>query len=1210
MRTHRTASNNDRVVGVFEIGQGGTSGSTGVEAVDKLNGVTSLEVNQNNNALGLNDLGYIPDAQMGNLIDNSITLNGPTMVQQGITNQWTITNFDSGSQYNIWVNYGHVTMTDNKIDVFLPTFETLVSPFKLNVSRNRQTRFLEMPLSQGKNTYFDTGFQTSSSYKPVNTSFTTTVNIESAGGYSNTTYSGTRVTYLGGTHNTAYDTSYNTSHQTQINTNYSTGWNTNGTVNTSWLTSTTSYQNTSYQTTITGSSSNTSMSTSAQTFAQTTSGWNTTWATSIPAGWGNGILTSGNWTPGGTITGPYPPATVTVYSVNELLISVSPTSFQVGIADGTLFTASNNGWIIGNYSGRVLFGYSTPWDGAGGGVAWPSITYEVYQSGGGSSNTSVYTSSTTNTYWNTSAVTSWATTAPSYYQNTSHQTAVTNSWNTSNVTALSWNTQQQTSNATMAATTYQTSHNTNNQTANTESTIQTSWKTSSVTNVPSETLNTTWITTQNTFKGESSWYTKYNTTVQTKDIGGVESNTSWTTEHLTRGPGGVLETSWEATKQTTVPAHQRGTEWNTTTNTIVSGVSQNTTFTTTHQTWKPGPAVQTSVMTTKGTFIPVPPLDVNTLYDTLKQTAIVTSYMTDGFVKQNTLYETSQGQHQTTWNTISSGATSMVTSGTTMSYQQTTSVTSWMTNGAVQTSQVTNWNTLDANKPVFHNPQVYVFSAEESRYLLIPTASVSQSRYTVSRPFVGNLPISNLIPSVTPVATFNINGYIESGTGVSVSTEGSIDINDSIKFDWTNSNGNYGYIEYARYYGTIEQNYANTSTTTSWLTGPNAVQTSQNTLVDTIVSTQTNVNTSWNTEKQLQTSAMTASLQDTTWSTSSSSLQNTSYATQTISYQNTSHLTTIPGPMSNTSVYTSWTTSTTSYQNTSYQTMVPGSSSNTSMSTSAQTFAQTTSGWNTTWTTTGGALSGSYSYSRSEIMFGSALSASSYCVPSNITVTFTPIGDGTYSGLASAAPVLYIYTEGGEGAPYYMGSAGGGPTVITWYSGPSLSPIWIQHGFGESTYVSVWNGSATGGSSNTSVYTSSTTNTYWNTSAVTSWATTAPSYYQNTSHQTAIVNSFQTGMNTSWSTQAPGTNQNTSYQTAVTGSKNTSHQTTVTNNWNTSQQTLVTWNTSYQTDVPASLNTSHQTTKNTTVQTTVVTQYEQGITTNTTWLTSKNTSLI
>lgn len=599
MREHKSGSAGDTVLEVFEIEQGGTGATTEAEALENLGGLSETDVNQPGMLIQLDESGQVPVHMLRNVTDNSVSLSGPDVTRQGSDHDWTITNFDSLSDYTVSVNYGHVTLTGDNIHLYLPTTEQMASPLKLNVARNRNTRFLELPLIRGVNTSLQTNRQTTSDYKVQNTSFNTQVQTQADGSWINTTYGGTRLTYLYGSHNTVVNTAYNTSHQTLKDTAFQTSWVTYG------------YSNnlTSYST---GQNTNASSSsyTSYTTIWYTTGGWHTYWNTSVSA-WGGFFYShsdASSWAV--TINAVNPSAIVRTnqdpnWAPSSFNFSVSWSSakypgynINYGVAGGFIsLSSANEKWI----SGRV--------DGIEGGEVHFYWTSQL--GSGGSQQTSVYTTDGFNTsqqtghYTGTSSLlyTSWI---------TSHNTSI----------SVSWNTSQNTSRSTMVDTTYQTNHNTNRSTANTSMSVGTSWKTSAMTMTPATVRQTTYETARDTVSAESSWYTQHNTTVQTADEQGNQLNTSWATDHMTTGPGSTVNTRWTVNKNTTVNAYPVGTEWTTTRQTSASDPSQNTAFTTTHQTYVQGNVVNTSTATQRETIVPGVGSTVQTQWDTTKTTEI------------------------------------------------------------------------------------------------------------------------------------------------------------------------------------------------------------------------------------------------------------------------------------------------------------------------------------------------------------------------------------------------------------------------------------------------------------------------------------------------------------------------------------------------------------------------------------------------------------
>lgn len=589
MREFRSGSAGDSFIEVLTVEQGGTGVDTAEAALDVLGGLRIEELNQPGTAIVTDEGDQVPIHLLKSVIDNSISLAGPVVTQKGLDHDWTITNFDSASQYEVWTNFGHVTLTDDNIHLFLPVPEQMVSPLKLNVARNGNTRYLELPIIDGRNTYYETSKQTTSNYVAVNTSFTTTVGTQLDGQYVNTTYSGTRVTYLAGTHNTVHNTTYNTQHDTTVLTNFQTTWSTTSSAN----------QNTYWNTGVAGVTRYTSTGSWQQvgknTYSEVYAGNRQTFY----SGYGDYYTFIGSHIrfanlpkySFGVSTGPS--------SINVLITNVvgGATVVEAPTIEGVFPTASLQS---SQYTNQLSISYAAL--GLSYGDPYQSVN-DLHNYGYGVNAGSTYTS------WSTYVSSSWQTLGDPTQRQTSMITAVD----------VTTQTSQNTSRNTIAATVYQTNHNTDRETANAESTIQTTFKTSAMTMVPQTSRQTTFLTTQDTAFGEASQYTQYLTSYQTT-LNGQLVNTSHLTERQTQYPGGIRQTSWSVSKNTIVNSYPVGTEWNTSRNTIVSGPSQNTSFTTTHQTYVTGGTGQTSVQTTKQTIEPGTGANAQTVWNTDKVT--------------------------------------------------------------------------------------------------------------------------------------------------------------------------------------------------------------------------------------------------------------------------------------------------------------------------------------------------------------------------------------------------------------------------------------------------------------------------------------------------------------------------------------------------------------------------------------------------------------
>ena len=593
MREFRSGSAGDGFIEVLTVAQGGTGVDTPEAALDVLGGLRVEELNQPGTAIVTDEGDQVPIHLLKSVIDNSISLAGPVVTQKGLDHDWTITNFDSASKYEVWTNFGHVTLTDDNIHLFLPVPEQMVSPLKLNVARNGNTRYLELPIIDGRNTYYQTSRQTTSNYVAVNTSFTTSVETQLDGQNVNTTYSGTRVTYLAGTHNTVHNTTYNTQHGTTVLTNFQTTWSTTSSAN----------QNTYWNTTVPGEYRNTS-SGSWQQFGRNTYGE---------------VYVGNRQTQ--YIGDGYGPEDFYTFLGSNIRVSNLP-KYSYWVFDGpssiTVLLSNNFGSITvveaptingvfptaelskAHYYVQLQVNYSalslTYGD--------PNGTYNDLQNYAYGVNAgSTYTS------WNTYVSSSWQTLGDPTQRQTSMLTAV----------SVTTQTSQNTSRNTIAATVYQTNHNTDRETANAESTIQTTFKTSAMTMTLQSNRQTTFTTTQDTAFGAASQYTQYLTSYQTT-LNGQLVNTSHLTERQTDYPGGIRQTSWSVSKNTIIAPYPVGTEWNTSRSTVVSGASQNTSFTTTHQTYVTGGTGQTSLQTTKQTIQPGVGPNAQTVWNTDKVT--------------------------------------------------------------------------------------------------------------------------------------------------------------------------------------------------------------------------------------------------------------------------------------------------------------------------------------------------------------------------------------------------------------------------------------------------------------------------------------------------------------------------------------------------------------------------------------------------------------
>lgn len=613
MREFRSGSAGDGFIEVLTVAQGGTGVDTPEAALDVLGGLRVEELNQPGTAIVTDEGDQVPIHLLKSVIDNSISLAGPVVTQKGLDHDWTITNFDSASKYEVWTNFGHVTLTDDNIHLFLPVPEQMVSPLKLNVARNGNTRYLELPIIDGRNTYYQTSRQTTSNYVAVNTSFTTSVETQLDGQNVNTTYSGTRVTYLAGTHNTVHNTTYNTQHGTTVLTNFQTTWSTTSSAN----------QNTYWNTTVPGEYRNTSSGSWQQASRQTSSSYYTYWNTG-----GLSYSATFNFWRYDRV-----PAELTLkqpishyiyglsassasfsYYLDRYGLVLSPstvTAFIKTTSGPNMYTFARNPSYdsVGpdyHIAAYAVNGAVPLYDGSGDIIA--NALFMGYKSNA-SSQTSTYTTGYSNTYWNTYVTSSWQTLGDPTQRQTSMLTTI----------AVSAQTSQNTSRNTIAATVYQTNNNTDRETANAESTIQTTFKTSAMTMTLQSNRQTTFTTTQDTAFGAASQYTQYLTGYQTT-LNGQLVNTSHLTERQTDYPGGIRQTSWSVSKNTIINPYPVGTEWNTSRSTVVSGASQNTSFTTTHQTYVTGGTGQTSVLTTKQTIQPGVGPNAQTAWNTSKVT--------------------------------------------------------------------------------------------------------------------------------------------------------------------------------------------------------------------------------------------------------------------------------------------------------------------------------------------------------------------------------------------------------------------------------------------------------------------------------------------------------------------------------------------------------------------------------------------------------------
>jgi hypothetical protein len=113
---------------VLSINEGGTSATIDTIAVQNLGGIHRSVINQPNGVAGLDILGTLPL----DLIDaDAISIQGPLLLNADQTAIYTITNYDTFTNYNISVVYGSVSRIDNVISYTAPAANGIAG-FKIN----------------------------------------------------------------------------------------------------------------------------------------------------------------------------------------------------------------------------------------------------------------------------------------------------------------------------------------------------------------------------------------------------------------------------------------------------------------------------------------------------------------------------------------------------------------------------------------------------------------------------------------------------------------------------------------------------------------------------------------------------------------------------------------------------------------------------------------------------------------------------------------------------------------------------------------------------------------------------------------------------------------------------------------------------------------------------------------------------------------------
>jgi hypothetical protein len=113
---------------VLSINEGGTNATTDISAVQNLGGLHRSVINQPGGVAGLDILGTLPL----DLIDaDSISIQGPILLNANQTATYIITNYDTFTNYNISVVYGNVSRIDNVISYTAPAVNGIAG-FKIN----------------------------------------------------------------------------------------------------------------------------------------------------------------------------------------------------------------------------------------------------------------------------------------------------------------------------------------------------------------------------------------------------------------------------------------------------------------------------------------------------------------------------------------------------------------------------------------------------------------------------------------------------------------------------------------------------------------------------------------------------------------------------------------------------------------------------------------------------------------------------------------------------------------------------------------------------------------------------------------------------------------------------------------------------------------------------------------------------------------------